>query len=480
MEGVEVGVARTYPEWNGRAETREIEALLVDGVRRARETLYIENQYFTATRVAQAVLGRLGEADGPEIVIVLPGRHGGWLERKAIEPKQSAFLARLREADRHGRLGIYSPFAGADREVAVKVHAKLQIGDGRRVQIGSANLANRSMGLDSECDVAFEAEPGSAAADAVARLRDGLIAEHLGVTAERVREEIAARGSMIAAIDALRGGEARTLERFSGLRRDQPEESAPKVEDLLDPDAPLEPERIAGEMVSDPAARTDLRRGLWRLAIVLGALLTLAALWRWGPLAEYADPRLLTELGGAFAEDRVAAAVAVAVYVVGSLVMFPLTLLIAATGLLFGPFTGLAVAFAGSMASALAGYAIGAALGRGTLRRLAGGRLDRISRLLARRGVLSVTLIRLLPVSPFTIVNLAAGASHIRFRDFALGSALGLAPGIAAMTFFAGQLGRFLRSPDPGDLAILLGLLLVIAGAAAWSWKRFGRDLPED
>ncbi len=480
VEGVEVGVARTYPQWNGRPATREIEALLVDGVRRAQDTLYIENQFFTATRVVQAILSRLKEQDCPEIVVVLPGRHGDWLEHQAIGRRQKMLIGRLGEADRHDRLRIYTSFAGAHERVAVKVHAKLQIGDGRRVQIGSANLANRSMGLDSECDIAFEAEPASPAADAVEGFRDGLIAEHLGVERARVQEEIAARGSMIAAIEALRGGDARTLERVSGLVCDQSAEAGREIDELLDPDVPLEPERVTDEMVSEPTARAELRRGVRRLCIVLCALLALAAAWRWGPLAEYLDLKLLTELGGAFAGDGTLAAVAIAAYVVGTLVMFPLTLLIAATGLLFGPVTGLVVAFAGSLASAVTGYGIGAALGREMLGRLAEGRLDRISRLLARRGVLSVFLIRLLPVSPFTLVNLAAGASHIRLRDFVLGSALGLAPGIAAMTLFAGKLGQFLQSPDVGDLAILIGLLAVIVGAATWSWKRFGRDLPEE
>ncbi len=113
------------------------------------------------------------------------------------------------------------------------------------------------------------------------------------------------------------------------------------------------------------------------------------------------------------------------------------------------------------------------------MRRLAGGKIDRVSRQLGRRGILSVLIMRLLPVAPFTLVNLAAGASHIRFRDFALGTVLGMAPGIFAIALFSGQLARVLYAPDALSVGILAGLMLVIASAAAWSWRRFVRRAGE-
>ena len=41
-----------------------------------------------------------------------------------------------------------------------------------------------------------------------------------------------------------------------------------------------------------------------------------------------------------------------------------------------------------------------------------------------------MTAVRLVPVAPFTIVNLLAGAGHVRFRDFMIGTAVGMTPGI--------------------------------------------------
>ena len=86
-----------------------------------------------------------------------------------------------------------------------------------------------------------------------------------------------------------------------------------------------------------------------------------------------------------------------------------------------------------------------------------------------------MTIIRLLPVAPFTLINLAAGASHIRFRDYLFGTVLGMAPGITAITVFSGQLVRVIRSPDTLNLGFLIALLLVIAATAAYGWRKFVR-----
>lgn len=471
LTNVGLGIARTLPFWKGRPEIREIEALFLDAIAAAREWIYIENQYFSSNRVARALADRLRAPEGPEIVIVLPRDSMGWLEQTSMGLRRRHLAEQLQRADRHGRLRLYAPVVGDNGGVALKVHSKVMIVDGRHLHVGSANLNNRSMGLDSECDVALDTAEDRSRQVLVA-LRDRLLGEHLGVDAVRVADMVAHHGSLIAAIESLRG-EGRSLVPLS----DPPLSPADILiadMDLLDPAAPAEPERLAEELVTS-GEDGSLRRGILRFGGVLITLLALAALWRWGPLSSLADVATLESWGAALREHWVGTLGVLAAYVVGSLVMAPVTALIAATGLLYGPVSGLLVAAAGSLLGALVGYAAGAALGRRQVRRLAGTRLDRLNRQLARRGVLSMAVLRLLPVAPFTVINLAAGASHIRFRDFLFGTVLGMAPGITGMTLFAGQLGRLLKRPDLVNFALLAALLLMIAGFAYWSWRRFVR-----
>jgi phosphatidylserine/phosphatidylglycerophosphate/cardiolipin synthase-like enzyme len=198
---VEVGIARTRPEMPDCPEVREIEALFVAQIAGAHTNIYAESQYFASRRIAEAIGARLAEPDCPEIVIVNPQTAQGWLEPVAMDTARARLFAALKQRDRHDRLRLYHPYT-ADGE-AIYVHAKVMIVDGRTLRIGSANMNNRSMGLDTECDVTIDA--GDEGGEAIRAICDGLIAEHLGVQAARITAEIAARGSIIATIEALRG-----------------------------------------------------------------------------------------------------------------------------------------------------------------------------------------------------------------------------------------------------------------------------------
>jgi phospholipase D1/2 len=143
-------------------------------------------------------------------------------------------------------------------------------------------------------------------------------------------------------------------------------------------------------------------------------------------------------------------------------------LLIAVTGVVFGPVEGSLYAITGAVLSAAATYYAGRRLGRATVRRIAGARINRLSEAIARRGILAMALIRLLPIAPFTVVNVVAGASHIRARDFLLGTALGMAPGILVTTTFVHQLANAAEEPSAAAFAVLAAAALAIVLAAGW------------
>ncbi len=92
-------------------------------------------------------------------------------------------LQHLVAADHHRRLRLVYPAASRARGVSTFVHSKVMIVDDRLVRIGSANLSRRSMGVDSECDLAADAGTDERHRAGVQRIRDRLIGEHLGMSA---------------------------------------------------------------------------------------------------------------------------------------------------------------------------------------------------------------------------------------------------------------------------------------------------------
>lgn len=203
---VDVGIARTQPAHRAQPEAREIEALYLAAIGSAHRSIYLESQYFGAHRIGEALESRLAEPDGPAIVVVNPRRALGWLEETAMGAARAYLLERLRAADRFGRLRFLTPVTAENGDIYV--HAKVLVIDDALLKIGSSNINNRSMGLDTECDLALEVRPEQANASevrgAITGVRDALLAEHLGVTPELFADALrTAGGSLVGAIDAL-------------------------------------------------------------------------------------------------------------------------------------------------------------------------------------------------------------------------------------------------------------------------------------
>jgi phosphatidylserine/phosphatidylglycerophosphate/cardiolipin synthase-like enzyme len=216
-----LAIARTEPAYAGRREIRESSAQAVDMIGAAERSIYIEAQYLTAKTIGAALSRRLKASKGPDIVIVMTLESHGLLERLAMSENRDRLIRRLARADRHGRLRVFYPVvpgeSGADIEVLV--HAKVIIVDDRLLRIGSSNLNNRSIGLDTECDVAIEAR-NPQERSAIARIRDGLLAEHLDCPAGEVEAAIATAG-LAAAVDRL-NHRPRGLRPFNVGRSDGP------------------------------------------------------------------------------------------------------------------------------------------------------------------------------------------------------------------------------------------------------------------
>ena len=197
--------------------------------------------------------------------------------------------------------------------------------------------------------------------------------------------------------------------------------------------------------------------------MLFGVFATLIAaaviLWRFTPLAEIATPQRLSAWLGSFRDEPWAPLAIVALFVIGGLVVFPVLLLIAVTTLVFDPVMAFFVALAGTLASAVVTYAVGARFVRGTAQSAFGPALKKVADALASRGVVAIALIRIVPVAPFTVVNLAAGSIGIRLRDYVIGTTLGMVPGLIAITAFGQQLKAVLEHPTPMRVAALIGIV---------------------
>ena len=206
-----MAIAVTAPESPPHNGTHEVENLYLDMIARAKRYIYIENQYFTSHSIGAALEQRLREPGGPEIVVVTRLLSHGWLEEYTMGVLRSKLIQRLQAADHEGRFSVlYPAMPGLAEGTCIDLHSKMMAVDDEWLRIGSANINNRSMGVDTECDVAIEAAGRDDVAKAIRDLRNKLLGEHLGVTPEEVARQIDLTGNIRSAVEALRSSH-RTL-----------------------------------------------------------------------------------------------------------------------------------------------------------------------------------------------------------------------------------------------------------------------------
>ena len=472
---VDAAIARTDPGYTTGQPINEIRQLYVDAIASARHSMYLENQYFSSSVVGGALEARLRTSDGPDIVVVSRRTEEGWLEERTMGVLRARLHKQLQEADGAGRYRLYYPHVpGLELPNVLNVHSKVLVVDDELCSVGSANFSNRSMGFDTECNIAIEARGEERVRRVIASLRDRLLAEHLGSDPQTVGAEIArCNGGLIKAIDLLKRP-GRTLEPINP-------EVSPEIDALVpatavvDPERPVDPEELVQEFVPQ-AARKPTAGRVRRVAVALLTLAALAAMWRWTPLRDWIALEYLVRMARALDESPLAPIVVLVAYVVAGLLVVPLTVMIVATGIVFGPLLGAIYAFVGALLSAALTFWIGARIGRHAVRKLAGSRLNRITRRLAKKGTIAIAIVRLLPIAPFSVVNAVAGASHIRMREFMLGSALGLFPGIVATVVFVDRVTAVVTDPGIDTLLMLMGFAALVIAFAMFVQRRLVRN----
>lgn len=462
-ENVPVGIARTEVVCPAGLSINEVERSLIAAIRSATSFVYIENQFTSAIKIARELAEQMLRVPSLRVLVVAPKLHSSWLESQAMQNGRGAFIDCFSEAGVADRIRFVYPVSrSGDTEAAVMVHSKLMIVDDRILRIGSANLNNRSMGADSECDLIFEAASDEHR-DFIASVRHRLIAHFCGLDEQTVAQN---EDRLLALLDEVsRANGAKTLRKVESSVLTST--LATMVQPVADPERPLHLERAASRMWS-----TKTIIGIVSIGV---ALFGLAMAWSYTSLSHFADAGHISTLLSAYAQSIWGPPFAVAAFVVGGLVVFPVLVLIAATAAALGPWLGFVTAMAGVLLSAFILFAIGRVLGKERLQHLLGRRAARIQERIVGKGILAVVVIRMIPVAPFSLVNIVAGASTLPVRDFLIGTMLGMMPGILAMAVLGAQIADLARNASWSNLSLLalafLGWLGICAAAqfvATW------------
>jgi len=208
-----------------------------------------------------------------------------------------------------------------------------------------------------------------------------------------------------------------------------------------------------------------LKRSSW-IKLAAAALLVagLAAAWRFTPLSRLITPANVTDTARALRATSWAPIALVLAYTPAEFLMFPRAVLTLFGSVAFGAWLGAAYGLAGIFIASLATYFAGHMLPDGTVRRVAGRRVERVAKVLRRHGVLAVLAVRVVPVAPSGVEGVVAGAMRIKLWEYLVGTMLGMTPGVLVSAFFGGQVATALDDPSQVNYWLIAAVVLLFAG----------------
>jgi phosphatidylserine/phosphatidylglycerophosphate/cardiolipin synthase-like enzyme/uncharacterized membrane protein YdjX (TVP38/TMEM64 family) len=455
---VEMAIARTMPRIGRKPPVEEIYQLFLDEIGRAENFIYIENQFLVFREVAEALNRRLQEKPGLRVLAVSCCNAQGIMESRAMYANRIAFRNILERGGVADRAAMAYPICReGDKQSPVRIHSKMMIVDDRLLHIGSANINNRSMGLDTECDIVLIGSDEKARRK-IADVRNDLIREHTGYKAQEIDDMVNQGGSVRSLLEDRPGSRQHLCPIDDTRYAGQPFTRLATF--FADPRRSFIPARYTRlhKMFKKDFFK-DKKVWIAFAALMLAAGFSL--LWSHTPLAEYADTEKLADLFEKAQNSPFAILWVTVIYVVGGLLFFPVTILSGAVILVFGAVKGFIFSLVGAIASGVLGYSIGRWLGKDRLEKIF-PKSKKVTEKIKDSGVIGVAVIRTLPIAPYSLVNLIFGVVNVSLAAFIMGTVLGLAPGKLMLAIFGESVVQAFKEPTAENA------IYAVLGLAGW------------
>ncbi len=471
FKNVECALARTIPFMDEVEPAQEVRHMLLDLIGQAESFIYIENQFTTRQEIAEELNRQLKLKPNLNVCIVSSYEPKGKFECEAFWASRIQFKTILESGISPERVKMtYSSIEDMQGKRAYKrIHSKVMTIDDKYLVIGSSNLSNRSMTLDTEIDtVLYGNTPENK--QSVVNVRNDLLAEHTG----RELEDMPAIFEQPNPVEALMQGQIAHGYILTEVRDEifTEQSTANLFRSLSDPEEPL---------ISIPTpdgtvlpARNPRRRSIM-IAIGVTIVAVMCGLMYW---ASQSIPWLSSDSINAFLEESrgtyFALPTVLMVYVVGGILFFPVTVLSLAVAAIFGPIWGPIYGMMGALLSSAILFGIGKLSGNAGLKKLGGPKVAAVDEKLKRSGIVGVAAIRMLPIAPFSLVNLVAGISSIGIIQFLVGTFLGMFPPMIAKGLVGDSIAQIWQNPSVETISYLVAGI-ALWGLMIWGSQKFAR-----
>lgn len=468
LHDIPMRISRTMPQWGDFPSCFEVEQSYIEAIAQAERFIYIENQFLCRLPIAEALNRQLRRKPKLQALIVSSYNPNGIMEAKTMWHGRVKFRDIVESGGVKDRVIMAYPLSRVGEiEKSVRIHSKLMVVDDTLLRIGSSNINNRSMTLDTECDLTFAAETPEHQ-QSIAAIRNDLIREHTGHELAAIQRVAEGKGSVEYLLTYLSHSRQHLCK--INDERYRYEKFTRAANWIADPETPLLPIGVSMAM---------RKTRLMRIFIVILCVAALGLMWKYTPLSRYATPDTVIPILEQVRHTPWAVPTAMLVYTLGTLAFFPHMAMTATIVLVFDPLQAFSIAMTGSLVSGAIGFWAGRKLGLRSVRALVGDTAERISLYAKKGGVVGITLLRLLPIAPYTAVNIALGMLEVTFFAFMAGTFLGTLPGTVIAAFLGHSALELWQNPSMENIgAIAIGLVCwigIVAGShyAARQWRKY-------
>jgi uncharacterized membrane protein YdjX (TVP38/TMEM64 family) len=355
------------------------------------------------------------------------------------------------------RLFICYPFLeGLAEDQQLKVHSKVMVTDDHWLRVGSSNLTNRSMGLDTECDILLEVDDGESSL--VKQYVAASLAHFSEVSPQEFVESWGEFGLLKASSLLCIDQAKRKLCRYPLKSKEEITNNPLREPDIMDMDRPIEFERDLDETIHAGGRNIRFKGAHMGLLCLVLLAVCLSLLWNLPVVRDYLSHIRAMDFWRE-SSPWIRSIVFGSVYIVAGVVMFPVNVVTIFIAVLVPTTEALANAMLGLMLSATFGYSVG----RWLLEKffLKGDANRKYGLQIAVHSIVPVIVLRLLPIAPFGVINVLAGANRISFRRYALGSFVGFLPGTVSLVLLQKSLFEVIRRPDVSSIVLFAAVALI-------------------
>lgn len=405
----------------------EIKESYINAIKSAKKYIFIENQYFGSETIQDLIIEQLENQKDLEVIVIVSDYPSGKIEEITLTQQNHLFLKRLKNFEHSDRILVAACHIKNWQE-KIHLHSKLLVVDDNFITLGSANVANRSFNYDAEINISFTSDDK----ETMQNIMLERIAEYLQIPAKKIKESWDKHNSLIKAVEENNNQDYKLKAIEPKLNDNLLSNTASSLAlDFANPGGKKESTKVFYTLMHRVSNIIFNRITASAIVIAVLGLVVFSVYTSYG--IEVKEYFYRIEEFAKNSPEIVSFGLVVLLYIVLTLMFIPLVVPITGSVVVFGLIKGSIYSLISLLIAGSIYYLAGRIAAKNkTIDNIPYSNIRNTLKVLKKHSIIAVIMTRFLPSGPFVMVNFFTGAVKIPYKNFILGSFIGLLPGLVS------------------------------------------------